>query len=90
MWQAQVWVKWNEQAPRTNDWSWLNDWSEVHTAWSVMGDWDMLLTIKAQTPQDVENFIWNKLRKKDWVANTHTTWANQVWSNPNWNWKSVG
>lgn len=90
MWQAQVWVKWNDKAPQTKDWSWLKEWTEVHTAWSVMGDWDMLLTINANSPQDVENFIWNKLRKKEWVANTHTTWANQVWNNPDWNWKKSG
>jgi hypothetical protein len=52
-----------------------------------MGDWDMLLTIDAKTPEDVEDFIWKKLRAKDWVANTHCTWAKQVWSNPNWSWK---
>ncbi len=89
MWQAQVWVKWNDKVPKTNDWSWLNEWSEVHTAWSVMGDWDMLLTIEARGPEEVESFIWNKLRSKDWVANTHTTWANQVWSNPKWTWKKT-
>jgi DNA-binding Lrp family transcriptional regulator len=87
MWQAQVWVKWNENAPHDGTWNWLKDWKEVHTAWSVMGDWDMLLTIEAKTPEDVENFIWNKLRKKNWVSATHTTWANQVWENPKWSWK---
>jgi hypothetical protein len=64
MWQAQVWVKWNDKAPKANDWNWFKEWTEVNAAWSVMGDWDMLLTISAKTPGDVENFIWNKLRKK--------------------------
>ena len=43
MWQAQIWVKWNKNAPVTNDWTWLKDWKEVQGAWSVMGDWDMLI-----------------------------------------------
>jgi len=47
----------------------------------------MMLTINAKSPEDVESFIWNKLRKKNWVAATHTTWANQVWENPKWEWK---
>jgi|GEM_PF-454101 len=91
MWQAQVWVKWNDKAPKwkdgQTDWSWLKDWSEVQSAWSVMGDWDMLLTVKAQSPAELEKFIWGKLRQKDWVKETHTTWANQVWEHPEWNWK---
>jgi len=84
MWQAQVWVKWSDKAPKSNDWAWLKDWKEVSAAWSVMGDWDMLLTVNAKTPQEVESFIWGKLREKDWVDNTHTTWANRVWTSPEW------
>ena len=87
MWQAQIWVKWNKNVSVSNDWSWMKEWKEVQGVWSMMGDWDMMLTIDAKTPAEVEEFIWKKLRTKDWVANTHCTWAKQVWSNPNFTWK---
>lgn len=78
-WTAHVWVKWNKSFSKGQTWEWMKDWKEVGAAWSLMGDWDMLLEIKVSTPEELENFIWNKLRAKDWVADTHSTWAKEVW-----------
>jgi DNA-binding Lrp family transcriptional regulator len=78
-WHAHIWVKWNGKFPKTQNWEWLKEWSEVNAAWSVMGDWDMIIEVNANTPTEVENFIWQKLRSKDWVENTHTTWARDIW-----------
>lgn len=39
-WSAVVNVKWNNKFDGKN-WEWLKEWSEVQTAWSTMGQWDM-------------------------------------------------
>ena len=78
-WRAQVWVKWNKNFSQKKCWESVKVWKEVTAAWSTMGDWDMLLEVKAKTPDDVEAFIWKKLRETNWVEQTHTSWAKEMW-----------
>ena len=35
--------------------------------------------IDAQTPDDVEQFVWEDLRKNQWVENTRTSLSKQLW-----------
>ena len=79
-WTAQVQVKWNKDAPQGDNWSWLKDWSEVKWAWSTMGDWDMTLWLDVATPAELENFVHTKLREKNWVEDTKSTWTKEVWA----------
>ncbi len=77
-WTAQVKVKWlGNNTPE--DWSWLKDWSEVKWAWSTMGEWDMTLWLNVNNPNELEEFVTNKLRSKDWVSDTWSTWVKDVW-----------
>ena len=78
-WSAQVWVKWNNDAP-WSDWSWLKEWNEVKWAGSTMGDWDMTLWVNVSTPEELEQFVHGKLRAKGWVADTKSTWTKEVWA----------
>lgn len=80
-WNAHVWVKCsNDFSPQSN-WEWLKEWKNVHRAWWTMGDWDLCLEVSVNTPEELENFVWSQLRKKEWVSNTHSTWTKEVWSN---------
>lgn len=76
-WSAQIQVKWNKNAPKS--WEWLSEWSEVKTAWSTMGDWDMTLWVEVEGPKELEDFVQNKLWSKDWVENTKSTWSKELW-----------
>lgn len=78
-WTAQVNVKWNNNAPATESWEWLQEWSEVKWAWSTTGEWDMTLWVDVSTPDELESFVHNKLRSKNWVENTQSTWTKEVW-----------
>lgn len=78
-WNAQVWIKWDKAAPMASDWSWMKDWKEVKWAASTMGEWDMALWVDVDTPDQLEDFIHTKLRSKDWVDSTQSTWAKEVW-----------
>lgn len=78
-WTAQVWVKWNSKFPAKGGWDWLTDWKEVKSAWSTMGDWDMVFNVETKTPEELEQFVMNKLRGKDWVADTRSIWTHEVW-----------
>jgi len=80
-WTAQVHVKWNKDAPVWENWGWLKDWKEVKWAASTMGEWDMVMWVDVQTPADLEHFVHDKLRSKNWVADTHSTWTKEVWKN---------
>ncbi|MBT7608335.1 MAG: Lrp/AsnC ligand binding domain-containing protein [Bacteriovoracaceae bacterium] len=78
---AQVQVKWNKEAPiASDDWSWLKEWSEVKWAGSTMGDWDMTLWVDAKDPEELEQFVYSKLRSKNWVADTKSVWTKKVWA----------
>ncbi len=82
-WSAQVQVKWNKNAPDWKDWNWKGEWKEVKWAASTMGEWDMILWVDVKTPEELEAFVHNKLWASNWVANTHSTWAKEVWNE--WN-----
>ncbi len=79
-WRAQVNVKWNKNCPNWENWEWLAEWNEVKWAGSTMGEWDMTLWLDVNTPEELERFVHTKLRTKDWVAHTHSTWTKQVWT----------
>jgi len=82
-WNAQVWVKWNGEFPHrwnNREWTWLKDWPEVKQAWSTMGQWDACLWVGAKTPEALEEFVWTKLRANNWVKETQSVWAREVWS----------
>lgn len=79
-WSAQVSVKWKPQAWKKANWETIREWKEVKSAWSTMGDWDMILWVDVKTPEELENFVVNKLRAQDWVTDTWSTWTNQVWA----------
>ena len=79
-WIAQVHVKWSKDAPVMNNWDWLKDWKEVSWAGSTMGDWDMTLWVNVNTPAELEEFVHNKLRSKQWVVDTQSTWMKEVWA----------
>ena len=79
-WSAVINVKWNNNVNWSEGWEWLNEWSEVKTAWSTMGQWDMSLWVNLDTPADVEKFVHEKLRAKNWVEDTETHWVKQVWN----------
>ena len=79
-WTAQVNVKWNKNAPATESWDWLKEWPEVKWAASTMGEWDMTLWVDVNTPEELEKFVHNKLKGKDWVADTWSTWQKKVWA----------
>lgn len=78
-WNAQVYVKWNKDAPVWENWAWLKEWPEVKWAASTMGEWDMVMWVDVQTPADLEHFVHDKLRSKKWVADTQSTWTKEVW-----------
>lgn len=80
-WSAQVLLKWNPESVSTwKEWDWSAEWPEVKTAWSTMGDWDMSLWVDANTPEELEKFVCEKLRAKNWITDTKSIWWNQVWA----------
>ena len=80
VWSAQVQVKWTKDAPVTKDWNWLKDWKEVKWAASTMGEWDMVLWVDANSPEELEKFVHEKLRSKNWITDTKSTWTKEVWN----------
>jgi len=79
-WRAQVMVKWSKDAPRWDNWNWLKEWNEVSWAGSTMGDWDMTLWVDVSSPEELENFVHNKLKATNWVDETYSTWVKEVWA----------
>jgi DNA-binding Lrp family transcriptional regulator len=79
-WTAQVQVKWTKDAPVWENWNWLKKWKEVKWAASTMGEWDMILWVDCNSPEELEKFIHEKLRAKKWVSDTKSTWTKEVWS----------
>ena len=78
-WTAQIDIKWNKDAPATQSWDWMKEWPEVKSAWSTTGNWDMTLWVDVSTPEQLESFVHTKLRSKDWVVDTQSTWTKEVW-----------
>jgi len=82
-WNAQVWVKWNGEFPHkwnNANWEWLKDWPEVKQAWSTMGDWDTCFWVDVTSPEQLEEFVWKKLRVNNWVKESKSCWARSVWT----------
>ena len=77
-WSAWVWIKWKPGTP-SNAWEpWQKD-ARIKGAWSTMGEWDSCLWVDAQSPAELEDFVWKQIRKNEWVQHTNTTWAKQWW-----------
>ena len=38
-----------------------------------------MIVLKKNTPDELENFVHTKLRSKDWVWDTRSTWTKEVW-----------
>ncbi len=79
-WTAQVKIKWNGSDNLPADWAWLQEWDEVKWAWSTMGEWDMTLWLNVNSPNELETFVNTKLRGKEWVSDTWSTWVKDVWN----------
>lgn len=79
-WSAWVNVKWTKEAPVSEDWNFLKEWKEVKWAGSTMGDWDMSLWIDVSTPEELETFVHTKLRSKNWVSDTQSTWTKEIFN----------
>lgn len=82
-WQAQIYIKWNKNWPSNwagkKTWDWLKEWPEVKQAWSAMGEWDLILVVDTHSPDEIENFVCEKLMSRNWVEKTETHWVRQVW-----------
>lgn len=77
-WQAMVNVKWK---PNTPEDAW-KDWKKekrIKGAWTTTGDWDCSLWVDVDNPNDLEDVVWNKIRKNKWVEKTESNWAKQWW-----------
>ena len=72
--------KWRNKAPANKDWEWLKEWPEVKWAWSTTGAWDMTLWVDVSTPDELETFVHGKLRGKNWIIDTQSTWTKEVWN----------
>jgi len=83
--QAHVYLKWNRNWPKNwsqnKSWDWMKEWPEVKSAWSCMGEWDMVLWVETDSTESLEDFISSKVWEKDWVDKTETHWARQMWWN---------
>lgn len=75
-WNSVVFVKtkkdWSDSASFTK-------MSGVQNIWSTSGDWDWCIRLdsKHSTPEETATFV-KKLRKADWVAETKTSWWQEV------------
>lgn len=75
---AIVCIKWKEGAPRDAWKEWANE-SHMKWGWSTTGEWDCQVWVDAKNPAEVEEIVWNKLRKNQWVRDTKTWWAGLLW-----------
>lgn len=71
---AWVQVKWKPGSPQ-NAWKAWEGNSSVKSGWTTSGDWDCKLWVSAKNPEEVEKFVWDHVRKNEWVKDTQTTWA---------------
>ena len=77
-WNTWVWVKWKPGTP-TEIWQTWQKNTEVENAWSTLGDWDCVMSLKSSDPAKAEDWVWKELRSNQWVEKTHTTQAKQWW-----------
>jgi len=77
-WQTWVWIKWKPGTP-SNAWeTWRND-PQITNAWSTIGEWDCCLATKASSPDELEEFVWKKIRPNQWVESTHSSFVKKWW-----------
>lgn len=69
---AWIWVRWNTGAPKDAWKEWGNSNLKV---WSTTGEWDCKVWVPAKNTDEIEQFVWNKVRKNKWVKDTKTEWA---------------
>ena len=74
VWQAWVNVKWKPGTPADAWETWASN-SNVKGAWSTQGEWDASLWVDVKTPDELEKFVWSKIRNNKWVEATETHWA---------------
>ena len=77
-WQAWVWIKWKPGATSSAWEEWQKN-SMIKSAWSTLGEWDCVLCVNVTTPEELETFVWQTIRKNSWVESTSTSWAKQWW-----------
>jgi hypothetical protein len=76
-WQGWVYIKWKAGTPENAWQAWKkNEW--VKGVWSTQGDWDCALWLDVKTPDQLEDFVWSKVRGNKWVESTETTWAKKL------------
>jgi hypothetical protein len=73
-WQGWINVRWKPGAPKDAWKAWQKD-TRVKGAWSTPGDWDATFWIDVKTPDEMEDWVWTKLRKNKWVEATESHWA---------------
>jgi len=77
-WKPWVWIKWKQGTPSTAWELWKGN-SAIQSAWSLQGDWDCVLWLNVSTPDELESFVWNTIRKNEWVESTSTNWSKKWW-----------
>ena len=69
---AWIWVRWNTGAPQD---AWKEWGASNLKVWSTTGEWDCKVWVPAKSADEIEQFVWNKVRKNKWVKDTKTEWA---------------
>lgn len=77
-WQDWVSVKWKAGTPESAWKQWSKD-RNIKNAWSTTGNWDCSLWVDFKNPDDLEQFVWKKIRTNKWVLDTETHWVKQWW-----------
>jgi DNA-binding Lrp family transcriptional regulator len=79
-WTAQVNIKWDQDAPLMTNWDWLRNWKEVKWVAELIGDWDLQLGVDVNGPDELEEFIEEKLMTQEWIIATHSIWTKEIWA----------
>jgi hypothetical protein len=80
-WRAQVKVKWAGD-PMSDEvsWSWIQNFKEIKWAASEHGEWNLTLWVDVNDPQELDDFINQRLKKNPKIVETHSTWVKQIWA----------
>lgn len=73
-WEAWVHVRWKAGTPSTAWEGWKGN-KKIKGAWSTQGDWDCMLWLSVQTPDELEEFVWKEIRNNPWVETTRSQWC---------------
>ena len=77
-WGVWVWIKWKQGAP-DDAWKIWENKKDIKEAWSTSGEWDCVLWVEKNDPDEVEKWIWKDIRSNKWVEKTETHWAKKWW-----------